>query len=223
MVNTYLHFKPVITIIMATFNRSNYLDKSINSVLSQTFKEWELLIVDDGSNDNSFETINKYIKENENIIYLKHQHRKLSLSRNAGITASSGEFITFLDSDDEYNKNHLLFRFNFMRGRPDVDLIHGGLQIIGDPYVVDKKNPGKKIRLEQCAIGGTFFGKRKVFLDLDGFANIGYSEDSEFLERAEEKFNVQKVGYPTYIYYRETSDSITNQKEKESNINESKT
>jgi glycosyltransferase involved in cell wall biosynthesis len=223
MIITYVHFKPVISIIMATFNRADYLEKSINSVLKQSFKEWELLIIDDGSKDNSFDIINKYVQENENIIYLKHQHRKLPLSRNSGMPASCGEFITFLDSDDEYNKNHLLFRFNFMKGRPDVDLIHGGVQIIGDPYVADRKIPGKKIHLEQCAIGGTFFGKRKVFFDLEGFANIPYSEDSDFLERAEEKFNIQKVGYPTYIYNREVRDSITNLKEKESGKDESKT
>lgn len=212
MLNIYKSFKPVISVVMASYNRAKYLKRSIESLLLQTFKEWELLVVDDGSKDNTFEIINEYLENNENIRYLKHKNRKLALTRNAGIEASVGEYITFLDSDDEYDKNHLKLRMNFMLGRPDVDLIHGGIQIIGDPYVADKNNPGEKIHLEQCVIGGTFFGRKKVFFESDGFSSIDYSEDSEFLDRAKEKFIVQKVGYPTYIYHRDTEDSITNLK-----------
>ena len=212
MLNIYKSFKPVISVVMASYNRAKYLKRSIESLLLQTFKEWELLVVDDGSKDNTFEIINEYLENNENIRYLKHKNRKLALTRNAGIEASVGEYITFLDSDDEYDKNHLKLRMNFMLGRPDVDLIHGGIQIIGDPYVTDKNNPGEKIHLEQCVIGGTFFGRKKVFFESDGFSSIDYSEDSEFLDRAKEKFIVQKVGYPTYIYHRDTEDSITNLK-----------
>ena len=167
MLNIYKSFKPVISVVMASYNRAKYLKRSIESLLLQTFKEWELLVVDDGSKDNTFEIINEYLENNENIRYLKHKNRKLALTRNAGIEASVGEYITFLDSDDEYDKNHLKLRMNFMLGRPDVDLIHGGIQIIGDPYVADKNNPGEKIHLEQCVIGGTFFGRKtkKFFLN----------------------------------------------------------
>jgi glycosyltransferase involved in cell wall biosynthesis len=212
MLNIYKSFKPVVSVVMASHNRAQYLNRSIDSLLSQTFKEWELLLLDDGSNDNTFEIINNYIEKNENIRYFKHKRRKLAFTRNAGIAASVGDYITFLDSDDEYDKNHLKFRVNFMQGRPDVDLIHGGIQIIGDPFVADKNNPAEKIHLEQCTIGGTFFGRRKVFTESDGFLSFDYSEDSEFLDRAKEKFVIQKVGYPTYIYHRDAEDSITNQK-----------
>jgi glycosyltransferase involved in cell wall biosynthesis len=212
MLSIYKSFKPVVSVVMASHNRAQYLNRSIDSLLSQTFKEWELLLLDDGSNDNTFEIINNYIENNENIRYFKHKRRKLAFTRNAGITASVGDYITFLDSDDEYDKNHLKFRINFMQGRPDVDLIHGGIQIIGDPFVADKNNPSEKIHLEQCVIGGTFFGRRKVFIESDGFLSFDYSEDSEFFDRTKEKFAIQKVGYPTYIYHRDAEDSITNQK-----------
>ena len=66
------------------------------------------------------------------------------------------------------------------------------------------------IPLYECVIGGTFFGKREVFEQLRGFNNIPYSEDFEFLERALKIFKVEKVYYPTYIYHRDTMDSITN-------------
>ena len=68
---------------------------------------------------------------------------KLPLSRNRGIKESSGKFITFLDSDDEYEKDHLLKRIEYMNAHPEVDLIHGGVEIIGNEYVRDKDNPDR--------------------------------------------------------------------------------
>ena len=93
---------------------------------------------------------------------------------------------------------------------PETDLIHGGVNIIGDVFVADRNDNKKMIPLYECVIGGTFFGKREVFEQLRGFNNIPYSEDFEFLERALKIFKVEKVYYPTYIYHRDTMDSITN-------------
>lgn len=195
---------------MAAYNRGSFLKRSIESLLKQSFNEWELIIVDDGSNDNTFEIADYYIGRYHNIRYIKHSNRKLPLTRNAGIQASAGEYVTFLDTDDEYKPDHLLLRYEFMINNPDVDLIHGGVEIIGNPYVKDKYDLTKDIHLDECTIGGTFFGKRKVFEELNGFSDIPYSEDSEFCERASAKFKIVKVNYPTYIYYRDTADGICN-------------
>lgn len=97
-----------------------------------------------------------------------------------------------------------------MEVNPHIDLIHGGTKIIGNEFVRDKDNPDKFIHLSECSIGGTFLGKTKIFKSLNGFRNISYSEDSDFLERAEKLFNVKKVSFDTYIYHRELEDSITN-------------
>ena len=96
-----------------------------------------------------------------------------------------------------------------MEKNPEFDLIHGGVKIIGDEFVRDKDNPFCFIHLSECIIGGTFFGKSAVFKKLNGFKENIYSEDSEFLQRAEEKFNIRKVNFNTYIYHRESEDSIT--------------
>jgi hypothetical protein len=97
-----------------------------------------------------------------------------------------------------------------MEQHPDIDMIRGGVQIIGNEYVRDKNNPKKLIHLSECTIGATFFGKRNVFLFLNGFRNLDYSEDSDFLERAEKYFRIEKVDFNTYKYYREDPESITN-------------
>ena len=204
----YKTFAPIVSIILPTFNREKLISRAVESVIKQSFKNWELIIVDDGSSDNTFLVISEFIKSHESIRYIKHSNRKPPLSLNAGILASCGKYIAFLISDDEYKTDFLLKRISFMEENTDVDLIHGGVEIIGHPYVKDKNNLTKEIHLSECAIGGTFFGKRNIFFELGGFRNLSYSDDSDFIERAEKKYKIIKIDWPDYIYYRDTPDSI---------------
>lgn len=199
--------QPEITIILCTYNRANYIKSCLESVIEQTFANWELLVVDDGSADNTFDLVNPYLQNHSNIRYLKHKNRKLSFSKNVGLQASFGKFITFLDSDDSYKSNHLESRFAYMKANPDIDLIQGGFFSEEEIYVVDYYDQNKTINLRECVLGPTFFGKREVFFKLNGFNNISYGEDTDFWQRAEKIFKTQKIREPeTYVYTRaETS------------------
>jgi glycosyltransferase involved in cell wall biosynthesis len=199
-----------VSIILTVYNRASYLPRCIESLIKQDFLSWELIAIDDGSTDDTLNILRSYEKDFPNIRVISHENMKIAQSRNKGIQLSSGEYVTFLDSDDEYEESHLSKRINFMQNNPDIDLIYGGVNIIGNPYVRDKDNPYNFIHLSKCFIGGTFFGKRNVFLSLGGFRNLEYSEDSDFIIRAKEKFNVEGINIPTYIYHRELSDSLTN-------------
>lgn len=201
----------MVSVIMASYNRAQYLNRSITSFINQSYKDCELIVVDDGSLDNTFEVVNGFMKWHDNIRYLKHTNRKLSLTKNAGIKAAAGKYIAFLDSDDEYKPGYLLKRVEYMNTHEDVDLLEGGAIIIGDPFVKDKNDLSKKIHLSDCIIGPTLFGKTEVFITLNGFdKNIFYSEDSVFWEKAEKIFHVEKFNLPGYIYYRDTPGSICN-------------
>jgi glycosyltransferase involved in cell wall biosynthesis len=204
----YKSFKPFVSIIVPTYNRAGYLNRSIESVLKQTYRDWELIIVDDGSADDTYKIVHEYLLEHENIRYMKHSNRSTPLTTNAGIRASCGELLAFLASDDEWKPEYLKQRIEFLHEHPEIDLIHGGVEIIGHPYVKDKNDLSKEIHLSECVIGGTFFGKRNVFFELDGFNNLVYSDDSDFFERAKIKYKIAKVDFPSYIYHRDTPDSI---------------
>ncbi len=206
---------PEVSVIMAVFNRAEYLSRSIGSLLNQSFENWELIAIDDGSEDDTFKILSEYEKVYSNFKVIRQSNVKLALTRNRGIKASSGKYITFLDSDDEYEIDHLQKRVDYMNENSEIDFIHGGVKIIGNEYVRDKNDMKKLIHITDCTVGGTFFAKRKVFLDLNGFKDLRYSEDSEFLERAEKVFNVHKIDFKTYIYYRDLPDSITNSYEPE--------
>ncbi len=206
----YDDYSPTVSVILPTYNREKLLPRAVDSVLKQTFEKWELIIVDDGSADNSYEYVNKLISGDKRIKYLKQQNMKLPIALNNGIALASGKFVTFLGSDDEYLPEHLELRVKILEGNPYVDFLHGGVKIIGNPYVPDKNDVTKKIHLDECVIGGTFFAKREVFIKLNGFKNIFYSEDSEFFERAEKIFTIRKVDFKTYVYHRDTESGICN-------------
>lgn len=113
MLDIYQQSNPCVSVIMTTYNRSQYLDRSIQSFINQTYKNCELIIVDDGSEDSTFEVVNNYLENYNNIRYLKHSHRKNFLSKNAGIKAAAGKFIAFLDSDDEFKPDFLQKRIEY--------------------------------------------------------------------------------------------------------------
>lgn len=200
---------PEVSVILCTYNRAHYLNRCVDSVINQTFSNWELLIVDDGSSDNTFEIVNAYLDKYNNIRYLKHQNKKLGYAKNAGIQASFGSYLTFLDSDDSYKTNHLQSRLEYMKANSDIDLIEGGFFSEEEILVADYFQPNQLINLRECVLGPTFFGKRKVFFDLHGFNNIAYGEDTDFWQRAEKIFKTEKLTQlQTYIYTRaETSIS----------------
>lgn len=200
-----------ISVIITTYNRSSLLIRAIDSVLNQTFKEFELIIVDDGSTDNTTQIVESYLYSYDNIRFVKHKNRKQALSLNTGIQIAQGNFITFLDSDDEYLPTHLESRFNYMQSFPETDILHGGMEIIGNPYVPDKFDTSQQIHIDDCVAGGTIFGKKDIFFELDGFLEIPYSSDSNFIDRAlSQNFVVKRSYQKTYRYYRDSQDSICN-------------
>ena len=201
---------PDVSIILTVFNREKYIKRCINSIFNQTYENWKIIAIDDGSQDSSRKILADYASRYRNIEVYYQPNMKLALSRNRGIELAESKYLTFIDSDDEYALNHIEQRVKFIEANPDIDLIHGDVQIIGNEYVRDKNNPFKFIHLSECFIGGTFFSRTEVFKKLNGFRNIPYSEDSDLLERAKKKFKIRKVEFKTYIYHRELEDSITN-------------
>lgn len=98
--STINNTQPKVSIIVPTYNRGNFIQEMIESVISQTYDNWELIIVDDGSTDNTAEIITPYISKK--IHYYSLEHTGRSFARNFGISKSTGEFIAYLDSDDVF-------------------------------------------------------------------------------------------------------------------------
>src|SRR5690625_1209037 len=92
--------KPEISIIMPAYNAERYIEKSIASVINQTYQSWELIIVDDGSKDTTGQLIKKIAEKDDRIKFFKNEKNSgVSATRNRGISFALGEWIAFLDSD----------------------------------------------------------------------------------------------------------------------------
>ncbi len=109
------------SIIIPTYNRPKLLDRAIKSVLKQKYKNWELIIVDDASSYNITEQIEKFDDDRIKLIAQSKQER--SAARNIGISGSKGEFVCFLDDDDEYSEDYLLDFYNYYENTKKYDTI----------------------------------------------------------------------------------------------------
>ncbi|MBI5323918.1 MAG: glycosyltransferase family 2 protein [Ignavibacteriae bacterium] len=200
---------PFFSVIICTFNRTGLISRAIDSLLNQTEKDWEAVIIDDGSTDNTKEIVNNYLEKQSNINYFFQKNHGSGYSKNEGLNNSSGQYITFLDSDDEYLPEHLSNRKKILLAHPEIDLLHGGAIIIGNPYVPDIENPGKPIHLDNCIVGGTLFIERDTALKIGGFKSLRFGEDYEFYQRAlKNNFRIMKTEDQTYIYHRDGEDSL---------------
>ena len=103
-------------------------------------------MLDDGSTDNTTAVVGDFIKQDERIQLVSLRHHGPWVTKNHGLCCARGHFTTFIDSDDEYLASHLERRAAYLARHSTVDLIHGGLEIIGDQYVVDKDDISKKIQ-----------------------------------------------------------------------------
>jgi len=94
---------PTVSVIIPTYNRAHLVGRSIQSVINQTYQDFEIIVVDDGSTDNTEDIIKEFQKKDKRIKHIKHNKNKGgSAARNTGIRAARGEYIAFLDSDDEW-------------------------------------------------------------------------------------------------------------------------
>ena len=194
---------------MTVFNTDfSYTKRAIDSVLHQDFQDFELIIIDDGSKGNDRELLMDYVEKNEDkISYIRHSNRGQSESINRGVLYSLGEYITMIDSDDEYKQNHLsscLMEIN------DLDLICSTSETIvdndNDYYVPDKNDLSKLIHLDEATLFGTLFGRKKVFTSIE--FKTRFAADADFYERATKLFSVKKLDLRTYIYHRNIPNSI---------------
>ena len=211
-----MHIQPKVSVIMTVYNTDfTFVKRAIDSVLKQSFQNFKLIIVDDGSDVDPERKLLRYIEPfKHKIDYLQHANCGQSQSINRGILESESEFITIVDSDDEYEPNHLQACLNEMQ---HADLIASTTKTIvdidDDYYVPDKYNNAFVVHVDECILLATLFGKREVFAAIK-FADT-YGADAHFYEHAAEQFKVKKVDLRTYIYYRNNPNSICAKKKNE--------
>lgn len=116
---------PKISIVLPTFNRGSFLKQSIDAIKAQTFEDWELIIVDDGSTDNTTQILESFLLEVTNPVQvIKQENQGPAQARNTGIKKAKGEFIAFYDSDDLWLSDHLESGITILSKFNDIDWLY---------------------------------------------------------------------------------------------------
>ena len=187
--------KPLVTVITIFLNAEKFIEEAIDSVLAQSYGEWELLLVDDGSTDGSTQTALRYAKQHPGKVrYLQHvghDNRGISASQNLGIKEAKGEYIAFLDADDVWVPKKLEEQVSILDTHPEAAMVYGrtqywyswtgeaadsGRDLLIDPGVPPDSMvspPGLLVRLLRQELPvpcpSDIMVRRKAVLDIGGF------------------------------------------------------
>ncbi|MCX6162786.1 MAG: glycosyltransferase [Ignavibacteriae bacterium] len=186
--------KPLVSIVMPTYNRAKFIGKAIESILEQSYKNWELLVIDAISTDNTEEIIRKLNTKYSNIKYVKMSadDPKISEKLNFGINIASGKYISRLDDDDYWcDKDVLKLQINFLEENPDYVLVGGGVILVDAGYnelfKYLKKEKHEDIRKNALLSNPfnhcTVMFRKDTALLLNGFNKITFCEDWDFFLR----------------------------------------
>lgn len=204
---------PLISIIVPVYNVENYVDKCIDSVLSQTYKDWELILVDDGSTDNRGKICDDYALKDSRIKVIHKENGGLPSARKAGLEIAKGDFIFHLDGDDFIPENTLEILINKQK-ECDADIVIGDFQVVRGEQYCEIFNDYKFSFLnnieytKQLLNVGAFFvwGKliraninKNIEIPLD----IQYTEDAiAMIQIANNAKKIAKVDAITYYYLK---------------------
>lgn len=122
-----------ISIITASYNYAQYLEEAVNSVINQSYQDWELIIVDDGSSDNSIEIIKYYCQKDSRIKFFQHpngENKGLKQTLLLGLENITGDWVAFLESDDYFSDNYLEKKIEIIKRYPDVKLIFNKVEFL---------------------------------------------------------------------------------------------
>ncbi|WP_405420009.1 glycosyltransferase family 2 protein [Marinobacter flavimaris] len=218
---------PLVSIVTPTYNRSDFLPEAIESVLSQTYENLELIIVDDGSTDDTQALVESYQKD-PRIRYFYQSNQGQSAARNRGIAESRGDFICFLDSDNAWVPHKLERSLLAFERFPEAQVVYGDNILIDENSVEIGRNnmrrhSGKitdRLLNDNFVSMNTTMTRRQCFDEMGGFNEADrIAEDYELWLRFSTKFEFRYI--PELLgFYREMENQISSDKQQRFEGNE---
>jgi len=196
---------PLVSVIIPTYNRAWILNEAIDSVLAQGFKDFELIIVDDGSTDNTRDLLTQY---GHAIRIIKKQNGGVSSARNRGILSSQGDLIAFLDSDDFWLPQKLSMQINLFRSNPDILICQTEEIWIRNGKRVNPRKRHQKVSgmifensLDLCLVSpSAVMMHKKIFDDIGLFdEKLPACEDYDLWLRISTQYPVHLIDTPLII------------------------
>ncbi len=208
-----------VSVIIPTYNSKKFLSAAIDSVLTQSYGNYEIIVVDDGSTDDTQQLMNEYVKKN-NVKYIRQSNRGVSAARNCGAANSDGKYLCFLDSDDFFLKDNLRHKAKILDTNADVCLVHADVQMISeDGSVLNEFNRGlsgndlyKQLLLwNRCVVPApsSVMIRRDVFNETGGWdESLSTGADQDLFIRVSAIGKIERI--PLVLsYYRNVAGSMS--------------
>jgi len=212
------HKTPKVTVYIPTYNYGRYIEQAIDSVLKQTMDDWELIVINDGSTDNTSEILKKY-EGHPKIRIIEQQNRGLTVSNNIALRLSEGKYLVRLDADDYLDENALLVLSNMLDSRPEIGLVYPDYYVIDEDgeilEIVRRKKIGEEVELLDLPAHGACTMFRKEYLvRIKGYEeNIDRQDGYDIWLKFTRLFEPSNVNVPLF-YYRQHPGNLTKDQQK---------
>lgn len=210
-----------ISVIVPVYNVENYLTECVDSILNQTYNNYEILLIDDGSIDNSSQICDAYVERNEKIKVIHTENKGLSAARNLGTEKVQGDYIFYLDSDD-YIENNLLERMLKIVDQYNVDIVCGNFKYMYPDRTVIAINAEKEYEvldsyeamrelIKGKKIQNFAWGKliKKEIAQSNKFPAGKLFEDMYWTHYIIDQAEKVAIDYQSFVYYRQRENSIS--------------
>lgn len=216
---------PLVSVVIASYNRAQFVEDAIRSVQNQTFDDVEIIVVDDGSTDSTHNILNNF---GESISVINQLNQGRSSARNTGVNNSKGDYIAFLDSDDTWLYNKLAKQLDLLRKQPKVGLVHTFSDVVDESGNVIRKYTDQRNKLYQQSMKSGYSYENlsescimflsTVMVRRDCWESVGFMdinipafEDWDWYLRASRKFEISIL--PEVLVHFRLHSSNTSQEE----------
>jgi glycosyltransferase involved in cell wall biosynthesis len=195
---------PGVSVILPTYNGSSYIGEAIRACLDQTYTNWELIVVDDGSTDDTLARVAKY--DDARIIVVRHKiNRRLPGALNTGFARGRGRYLTWTSDDNLYRPEALERMVAFLEGHGDIDIVHADFSVtnaVGKVIERRRVSDREGLMKGEC-IGPCFLYRRHVQEGVGWYASdLFLAEDYDFWLRASARFRFAELHEDLYFYRR---------------------
>lgn len=210
---------PEISVVIPLYNREAYIGRTIESVLESEWKRYEIIVVDNGSTDGSFEAASKYIDAGRVTVLRSEASGNTAAALNTGIRHARGKYISQLDSDDLYTSDALSIMYDYMESNPGFalgvsyyDHIGSDDRVLEEYGIVKHEEYDRNNILRTDGVGAARIWRRSVIEEMNGFDEVelgSYAEDYDLVLRVTEKYDILRIPRVLYHYrinHKETGE-----------------
>lgn len=195
--------RPIISIVLPVYNGEKYLKESIDSIISQSFSDWELIIVDDCSTDNTFSIVCEYEKKDSRIRVIHNtENKKLPTSLNIGFSYAQGKYLTWTSDDNRYLSNALYAMYSFLESNKNYSMVCTSMLMVDEEKenIVEAPHYDNETIKIKNVVGACFLYKESVREIIGNYSTeLIYVEDYDYWLRI--LINEMKIGFLDGCYY----------------------